>query len=366
MLSLIVTIYTFFSLYINLKISKSTILFLLVFLILDFAKTEYLKSRLFVLTISFVQFIFIAISIKFFGWEFSFLIPCSMSIFWNYKNKLASLFLGFLLLIFMFFLPSNFAKDYFLVCVFVLYSKSTFQMLQESKQKYIQNIDNLRLLNLQLNRLKTELLQSQQTIQQLSEKNQQMKLASSLHDTVGQSLAAVNIQLNALKTLLEKKGLFEDKQINKIFSSCSNQIQVSYKNLRNFVYSLKNSFDSKTKYIEKVLEEFNFCKLNLKCSGDIENIPSYIFENLMAILKEALVNVSKHSNASVVTISLEAKPMYVRLYIHDNGTKKGEIKEGVGLMSIKLRSKAMNATVNIDNSSGFSIVVFVPLKSEGD
>ncbi len=193
-----------------------------------------------------------------------------------------------------------------------------------------------------------------------------MKLVASLHDTVGHNLAAVNIQLNALKTLLEKKGLLEDEQINKILSSCLNQTQVSYKNLRNFVYSHKNSFESKTRYIEKVIEEFNFCKLNLKCSGDIENIPSYIFENLMAILKEALVNVSKHSNATVVTVYLEAKPMYVRLYIHDNGTKKGEIKDGIGLMSIKLRSKAMNATVNIDNHFGFSIVVFVPLKCKGE
>ncbi|WP_237699098.1 sensor histidine kinase [Caldicellulosiruptor kronotskyensis] len=341
-------------------------MFLLVFLILDFAKTEYLKSRFFVLTISFVQFILITISIKLFGWEFSFFIPCSMSIFWDYKNKLASLLIAFLLLIFMFFVPANFAKDYFLICIFVLYSKSAFQMLQESKQKYIQNIDNLRLLNLQLSKLKTELLQSQQIIQKLSEQNQQMKLASSLHDTVGHSLAAINIQLNALKTLLEKKDLLGDEQINHILSSCLNQTQVSYKSLRNFVYSLKNSFESKTRYLEKVIEEFNFCKLNLNCSGDIENIPSYIFENLMAILKEALVNVSKHSDATFVDVSLQANPMYVRLYIHDNGTKKGEIKEGIGLMSIKLRSKAMNATINIDNSSGFSIVVFVPLKSEGD
>jgi len=73
--------------------------------------------------------------------------------------------------------------------------------------------------------------------------------------------------------------------------------------------------------------------------------------------------VAKHSNATQVTVSLESKPTYVRLAVHDNGKKKGEIKEGVGLMSIKLRAKSMGATVNIDNYAGFSIVVFVPLKS---
>lgn len=190
-----------------------------------------------------------------------------------------------------------------------------------------------------------------------------MEIATSLHDTVGHNLAALNIQLNAIKSLLEKKGVLEDAQISQIISSCLQQTQTSYESLRKFVYSMKNSFETKEKYLSQLIENFNFCNITLNRSGDIENIPSHVFENLMAILKEALLNVAKHSNATQVAVSLESKPAYVRLAVHDNGKKKGEIKEGVGLMSIKLRAKSMGATVNIDNHAGFSIVVFVPLKS---
>ncbi|WPX08729.1 sensor histidine kinase [Anaerocellum danielii] len=363
MLSFIISVYTLWSLYENGKISKIAILFLLLFLSLEFLKTEYLKSIYHTAAAVFAELIIIFFAIFLCRWEFFFLIPTTVCTFLQHKNKLSIYSIASILFISLFLIPPKMVREYVFVCVFVFSLKLAIQMLQDSKNEYLEKIDHLRLLNLQLSKLKTQLLESQQTIERLAAQNQQMKIATSLHDTVGHNLAALNIQLNAIKSLLEKKGVLKDAQISQIISSCLQQTQISYESLRKFVYSMKNSFETKEKYLSQLIENFNFCNITLNRIGDIENIPSHVFENLMAILKEALLNVAKHSDATQVAVSLESKPTYVRLAVHDNGKKKGEIKEGVGLMSIKLRAKSMGSTVNIDNHAGFSIVVFVPLKS---
>ncbi|ADQ39628.1 putative signal transduction histidine kinase [Caldicellulosiruptor acetigenus I77R1B] len=363
MFSFIVSAYTLWGLYEDGNLSKIAILFLLLFLSLEFLKTEYLKSIYHTAAAVFVELTIICLAIFLCGWKFSFLIPAAVCTFLHHRNKLSIYSIASILFIGLFLIPSNLAREYVLVCIFVFSLRLVTQMLKDSKHEYLEKIDNLGLLNLQLSKLKTQLLKSQQTIERLSAQNQQMKIATSLHDTVGHNLAALNIQLNAIKSLLEKKGVLEDTQIRQIISSCLQQTQTSYESLKKFVYSMKNSFETKEKYLSQLIENFNFCNITLNRSGDIENIPSHVFENLMAILKEALLNVAKHSNATQVAVSLESKPTYVRLAVHDNGNNKGEIKEGVGLMSIKLRAKSMGATVNIDNHAGFSIVVFVPMKS---
>lgn len=363
MLSFIISAYTLWSLYEDGKLSKIAILFLLLFLSLEFLKTEYLKSIYHTAAAAFAELIIIFFAIFLCGWKFSFLIPIAVCTFLHHRNKISFYSIASILFFSLFLIPSKMVREYAFVCIFVFSLKLVTQMLKTTKHEYLEKIDHLRLLNLQLSKLKTQLLESQQTIERLAAQNQQMKIATSLHDTVGHNLAALNIQLNAIKSLLEKKGVLEDAQINQIISSCLQQTQTSYESLRKFVYSMKNSFETKEKYLSQLIENFNFCNITLNRSGDIENIPSHVFENLMAILKEALLNVAKHSNATQVAVSLESKPTYVRLAVHDNGKNKGEIKEGVGLMSIKLRAKSMGATVNIDNHAGFSIVVFVPLKS---
>lgn len=60
---------------------------------------------------------------------------------------------------------------------------------------------------------------------------------------------------------------------------------------------------------------------------------------------------------------MELKLIYVCFVVYDNGNNKGEIKEGVGFMSIKFWVKFMGVIVNIDNYVGFLIVVFVLMKS---
>ena len=72
------------------------------------------------------------------------------------------------------------------------------------------------------------------------------------------------------------------------------------------------------------------------------------------MVKEATVNIVKHSNANSVNIIL-------RMLIKDNGkcVNSGD-GTGIGLENIRARVESLNGIINIDNKNSFKIFVSIP------
>ena len=93
--------------------------------------------------------------------------------------------------------------------------------------------------------------------------------------------------------------------------------------------------------------------------------------NLRRILREAISNIIKHSNASVVTIELSHNNDVLNLMIKDNG--KGfdvsKVKKGNGLINIKRRAKEMDANFDMhsseENGCVINVGVFLPIEHAG-
>jgi signal transduction histidine kinase len=80
-------------------------------------------------------------------------------------------------------------------------------------------------------------------------------------------------------------------------------------------------------------------------------------QNLYFIFKEAIANIVKHSNASMVDILLERSNNLTTLMIKDNGSSTKAITSGQGLLNIKMRAKKLNGDVTTKNENGFEIKV---------
>ena len=69
---------------------------------------------------------------------------------------------------------------------------------------------------------------------------------------------------------------------------------------------------------------------------------------IVAIIKEALANIMKHSNASQAQIILREHPGFYQLIIRDNGQVKAyDPEEGMGLKNMATRIKSFNGNINI-------------------
>jgi signal transduction histidine kinase len=94
-------------------------------------------------------------------------------------------------------------------------------------------------------------------------------------------------------------------------------------------------------------------------------LPPLVEETLYRIAQEALNNVVKHSEASLVTVRLKRLPGEVELEVKDNGVgfKSGR-GLGLGLTSMKERAERMEGSFNIYSrqGGGAEISARLPLK----
>lgn len=174
------------------------------------------------------------------------------------------------------------------------------------------------------------------------------------------------MQIGALLTITKEASVQDNLcQLKGSISEGMDSIRESIHNMHDESIDLYTTFNS-------YIKEFNFCPIHLNYS--VQSSPplklKYCF---IAILKEALSNIIKHSNASEVSISCIEHPIMYQLIIWDNGilstqtqiklqsylNEKGS-EEGMGLESIIDRVHGLQGNIHITSDSGFKIFITIP------
>jgi signal transduction histidine kinase len=106
---------------------------------------------------------------------------------------------------------------------------------------------------------------------------------------------------------------------------------------------------------------FDFCPITLEFNMD-SNPDKMIKYTLIAVVKEALSNVIRHSDASSVTVTLREHPALYQLVVKDNGSKKEPSGDGIGLISIAQRVESAGGLVHSGWDKGFFVFVSIPKK----
>jgi len=185
------------------------------------------------------------------------------------------------------------------------------------------------------------------------------RIAREIHDNVGHMLSSAILQLGAIIYVSKENEIKSNLNDLKLtLSYCMDSIRNSVHNLRDEPMDLYISF-------KKIINDFKFCKINLKYEFDM-SLPSKTNIALIAILKESLSNIIKHSNATEVNVSLIEHPKIVQFIIHDNGKVNSENiynNSGMGLENITQRVESFDGLLKLSTEKGFKI--FISFKKEG-
>lgn len=132
--------------------------------------------------------------------------------------------------------------------------------------------------------------------------------------------------------------------------------------IRNSIHNIyEESIDLEAK-ITALLNDFSFCKATLAYQIEQE-LPLKTNYSILYIIKEALTNVMKHSDATLVSISFIEHPIFYQLVIKDNGISSSHPDSnlrGIGLNSITERVANSNGYLHLVNESGFCIFITLP------
>lgn len=184
-----------------------------------------------------------------------------------------------------------------------------------------------------------------------------VRIASDLHDDVGSALTEIALQSDFLQTMDVSNGLQESLQQ---IGAQSRKIVTS---LDDIVWSIDARNDTMGDLTDRMQDYVNSVlpqkEVNYHFDGNMnEKLKVSLKENLYLIFKEAINNISKHSNADKVDISISTQGDGFVMSIRDNGTNSSNSrKSGQGLRNMKMRAKRIDASINFINSDGFEVRV---------
>lgn len=184
------------------------------------------------------------------------------------------------------------------------------------------------------------------------------RIAREIHDNVGHLLTRSILMTGALKAVNKEPCLIPSlDQLEDTLSSAMN-------NIRSSVHDLHDESVNMEEAVKNLISEFTFCPVKL--DYDITSaVPRDIKYGFISILKEALSNIMKHSNASSVHIIMREHPALYQLLIEDNGNpEKSLTSSGIGLINMKDRIRSLNGNIQFNNDHGFRIFITVPRETE--
>ena len=191
----------------------------------------------------------------------------------------------------------------------------------------------------------------------LAERN---RIAREIHDNVGHLLSRSILQLGAIMAIHKNEPVTQ--QLEPLKETLDNAMN----NIRESVHDLhKETFDIKDA-AKRLLEDCKGYETSLECdiSMDADKEIKYAF---LSIMKEALTNVQKHSDATKVNVVLSELEEYYQMMVEDNGTGQVNIYNpagGIGLRNMEERVRALGGIITFSGQQGFRIFISVPKKKE--
>ena len=195
------------------------------------------------------------------------------------------------------------------------------------------------------------------------------KIAADLHDDIGAGLSEINI-LSAVavaKTPPETKPNFET-ELNKIGSTARLLIE----SMSDIVWLVNPKKDAITDLISRLKDSFNdlFEAKGIQFSTDNEDALQKVHlemeyrQHLFMILKEAIHNAIKYSDAGEIQLSIQLNGKILSIKLKDNGRGFDTrlLHNGNGLHNMKERAKKIGGRINIASGNGSGTVIEFPGK----
>ncbi len=205
------------------------------------------------------------------------------------------------------------------------------------------------------------------------EESERHHLARELHDRVGQDLGLLDVQLNILKQALPAEA--EPQLVTRLDDAL-----LLLSDVATHVYGIMAELRSPVLNDYGLVAALNWYGSQFTQRTEIQVVvtgdealkrPNPTIENaLLRIFQEALTNIAKYSQATLVSIQIEQDDEWLRLTIKDNGIgfsvekwqKPSQDGRGWGILSMRERAEGMNGrfVINSKPAAGTKIIVEVP------
>jgi signal transduction histidine kinase len=211
-------------------------------------------------------------------------------------------------------------------------------------------------------------------VQRLAIVDERDRISRDLHDSIIQSIYAVTLSLDDVPQLVDELPDEARRRVDDAIDALHGVIR----DIRNFIFGLRpllldsGSLRDGLRTLADELSRNTTIQIDTRCDVEDE-VPIEVVAELLAIAREALANVARHSGARHALMEVELVDETVRLKVEDEGrgivSGAAETSGHHGLANMRARAEALGGTFALESEEavGTRIIVAVPrLGRQGD
>src|SRR5579872_7773 len=196
--------------------------------------------------------------------------------------------------------------------------------------------------------------------------DERKRIARELHDSVGQLLAAIGMNINVVQSQsskLDADGVRAVSDNAMLVRQVSNEIRTLSHLLHPPLLDVAGVASALRWYVDGFAERSKI-KVDLEISADLGRLSPNIEITIFRIVQECLTNIHRHSGSATAAITLQPKDNVLLLQVRDSGKgisleKQQELtlgRGGVGVEGMRERVRQLGGSLEI-NSTGTGTVV---------
>ncbi len=233
--------------------------------------------------------------------------------------------------------------------IYLSYKKNEFEYIQIENKKVR---DNLKEDTISLKSYNKQLIREYEKDIEIAILKERNRISKELHDSVGHLVSSSILQVEALSLITDDSNENVLNGLDKLQGRLTNGM----KEIRESIHNLHSeSLDLENQILNTISEYPN---LDIDINYSINDDYSYGFKfDILTIIRETIVNTSKHSNGNKMRINILEQPKFISISIKDNGIleNKNIDKSGIGLITIEEIAEKYNGFVNYNLENGFNI-----------
>jgi len=213
--------------------------------------------------------------------------------------------------------------------------------------------------------LEQKLDEANQHIKELVKREERVRIARDLHDTLGHTLSLLTLKSQLVQRIIASAPERARKEAREMETTS----RAALKQARELVSDMKTAtIAEELIHIQQILRAADIT-FEYMGGSDFSNIPP-VTQNIVSMcIREAATNIVKHSRATHCTISISQTDDKISITIKDDGMGMDQQKTpfGNGLRGMKERLALIDGALDVSTHDGTVLSIAVPnvKKAEG-
>jgi signal transduction histidine kinase len=246
----------------------------------------------------------------------------------------------------------------------VIERTAALESLRRSEQHQAELLEQSRAMEERLRHLSRQVLQAQE--------DERKRVSRELHDVVAQTLASINLRLEAL--LPDANGRADGlrdtiAQMRRLVSESVETVHRFARDLRPSTLDDLGLIPTLNAYLKEFTQQTGI-RTTLTACASVEDLESAGRTVLYRVAQEALTNVARHAKARRIRVTIDQIEDLIRMEIKDdgqgiavNGAAAAQKNERLGMLGMRERVEIIGGSFAVESVPGTSTTVRVELSA---